>query len=646
MGHHAGEGGLVEVEVVGERREQGLGHRLERRVEPQRRLRDPGHLLLRPDVGRVDARGDAGRRIVLPHVPELLEIGGRAALGVLDAERREPPRAALDARVAGLDVLGQGEEALPAVVGGADQGRVDPVPLDVQESELPQALAQRLDQAVALRGGAGGVVGKVDGRDGALGHGPGLLGQIKRWRHGTGRGSIAAPTRSQSRPPVIANGEVPRRRRVLSGRRRGRRAPAGRCGGCPGGGRGGGGRGRGRGGGAPPVSSATRAASRAGVVEHSIRVGIGIEVGSRVGSRVRPRRRRCAVTRRPAARPADRSTRLRTGSGRRSSPSTTRSVRGPTSPVSCGLSRPDGPPSEAPSATFSRRAPPSGEARRRCTMRPRTAIQGTRASSRVVLPEPSGPITAARRPSRSKRSTRAARSAGPAGVPSAARRKPRRSSRSVRNGFSRGRTPAGLTSRHPRGCRCRCRPPCRCRRRRHRRTTRDPGRARPPAPVGETVISVRAARLPGSSTASTAQTRETSLPETLYGPPGIRKRNRRRSVAWGPASSSAATIARVPVAAPAGEPDQAHLGALDLGRTGAAVVFAVDHPEDGAAHLVAGPVRGPAVVELDRDPAHRITSWRGASDRTLTPDPPRAAARPPPAAPRRRRATCGSCPSA
>src|SRR6185295_4634453 len=119
--------------------------------------------------------------------------GGRIVLRVLDAERRIAPGAAGPPDVALLDLFGQFEEPLPQVVGPADKIRLDAVRLDVQEAELDQPAAERLDHPRPLFARARAVAVQVDTGNLAavFGHGEALLRQ-GQGRHGTGA-SLAGP---------------------------------------------------------------------------------------------------------------------------------------------------------------------------------------------------------------------------------------------------------------------------------------------------------------------------------------------------------------------------------------------------------------------------------------------------------------------
>ncbi|MNS62855.1 hypothetical protein D3C72_959350 [compost metagenome] len=166
-----GEGLLVLLAEVGAER---LHHGGRERLQLAEQL-DVG-LLEALDLGGPDVVGVLGAvgmalGQLLADVPELLQVGDLRVLGVLLAERRVAAGAAGDLGILLLDVLGQLEQLLVHVVDAADQGLIHGVTLDRHEAELDQGVAPHLHEALALLGGAVGIVPKVDHGDLGLGTG-------------------------------------------------------------------------------------------------------------------------------------------------------------------------------------------------------------------------------------------------------------------------------------------------------------------------------------------------------------------------------------------------------------------------------------------------------------------------------------------
>src|SRR6202035_2204641 len=117
------------------------------------------------DVRRILLRQRMIGRQLLADVPELLEVRRRVVPRMLDAERRVAAGAALAPRIPALRRLVEREEALPERVDVADEAAVDLVALDDDEADVHQRTAERRDPTRPQRGVAGGVVGKVEGRN-------------------------------------------------------------------------------------------------------------------------------------------------------------------------------------------------------------------------------------------------------------------------------------------------------------------------------------------------------------------------------------------------------------------------------------------------------------------------------------------------
>jgi hypothetical protein len=100
---------------------------------------------------------------ILPNLPELLEIGLIVILGVLDAEGRISTGAGFAPGVLFLCLFIEREKTLERIITLPDERRIHPVPLELDEPTVEQALSEGPGKVSPAPGLIRGEILEIDG---------------------------------------------------------------------------------------------------------------------------------------------------------------------------------------------------------------------------------------------------------------------------------------------------------------------------------------------------------------------------------------------------------------------------------------------------------------------------------------------------